>query len=329
MSAHPDERSPSWAVELTHPAPLAAVVVLVLNDHWLKHAAWFPRPVSGKLSDVAGLLFFPVLLFAVADGALRAMGATAARRAIASGQGRAVAAIAAAVVTGVVFSALKLSPGANRWVSGVWGPIALDRTDLAALPALVLGAMWVTRRELGRTAPAPRWMRAMTVLLAAGASLATTPSPVKYDRPYPAWRIVDGNKVSFACADLVAWFSKSGKQGAGVTVRVAGRSAGSVRVVDARFELGPASYPMVDPLAPIDATADSVADLYLPFSFDGDDAWRHGKHDGVVVIRVSACGEDRTLRMPAVFAAPNPLYPPTFPPPAPSVMPVPAPTGMP
>ena len=40
--------------------PLAAIALLFLNDHILK-AAW-PGLVTGKLSDVAGFVFFPFLL---------------------------------------------------------------------------------------------------------------------------------------------------------------------------------------------------------------------------------------------------------------------------
>jgi hypothetical protein len=41
-------------------AAIAAVLLLVLNDHVLKRA--YPGFVTGKLSDVAGMIFFPVLL---------------------------------------------------------------------------------------------------------------------------------------------------------------------------------------------------------------------------------------------------------------------------
>lgn len=57
---------------LVHPLPLVAVVVLVLNDHWWKqaHPSWF----TGKLSDVAGLFFFPLLLDGLVEGALAISG---------------------------------------------------------------------------------------------------------------------------------------------------------------------------------------------------------------------------------------------------------------
>ena len=45
---------------LAHPGSVLALVVLVLNDHVLKQA--WPGPVTGKLSDVAGLVVAPLLL---------------------------------------------------------------------------------------------------------------------------------------------------------------------------------------------------------------------------------------------------------------------------
>ena len=51
--------------EFARPVPLAAAGVLALNDHVLKGAGVLPAWVTGKLSDFAGLFFFPVLLFAL------------------------------------------------------------------------------------------------------------------------------------------------------------------------------------------------------------------------------------------------------------------------
>jgi len=48
---------------LLHPVPLGAIVLLVVNDHVLK--ARGPGFVTGKLSDVAGLVFFPLFLDAL------------------------------------------------------------------------------------------------------------------------------------------------------------------------------------------------------------------------------------------------------------------------
>ena len=46
-----------------HPLPLLAVGLLWLNDHWLK--VTYPSWLTGKLSDFAGLFFFPLFLCAV------------------------------------------------------------------------------------------------------------------------------------------------------------------------------------------------------------------------------------------------------------------------
>jgi len=47
---------------LVRPIALAALALLILNDHVLKSA--FPGPLTGKLSDVAGLMLFPIVLVA-------------------------------------------------------------------------------------------------------------------------------------------------------------------------------------------------------------------------------------------------------------------------
>jgi len=50
---------------LVHPVPLAALALLLVNDHVLKasHPGW----LSGKLSDVAGLVLLPFVLLAAWD----------------------------------------------------------------------------------------------------------------------------------------------------------------------------------------------------------------------------------------------------------------------
>ncbi len=133
--------------------------VLVLNDHVVKHA--WPGVVSGKLSDVAGLVFFPLLLAAAWEHA--------------GGSGRAVVVTWCAALTALVFAAVQISPAAGdvyRAVLGAlqWPYFALaalaqgadvpvlhraqltqDATDLFALPA-VLGAVAIARAASRRTA---------------------------------------------------------------------------------------------------------------------------------------------------------------------------------
>ncbi|MBL8918970.1 MAG: hypothetical protein JNJ54_08945 [Myxococcaceae bacterium] len=140
---------------LLHPVALVAMAVLALNDHWGK-AAW-PGLLTGKLSDVAGLLFFPLALQALWE----VLSARGTRRWAPS---RTVL-VVAAVTTAVGFALVKLSPlagevyrstfGALRWpldagvavVRGAPVPapakvmLTQDATDLVALPAILLATL--------------------------------------------------------------------------------------------------------------------------------------------------------------------------------------------
>lgn len=130
---------------LVAPVSLAAIAVLVINDHVLKAAV--PGVVTGKLSDVAGMIFFPLLVAA----ALEQVGVRHGARTI----------VAAAVATGAVFAAVKLwAPAGDAYRVGLaalqWPLRALvaplgealpalgrvhltaDPTDLVALPALLV-----------------------------------------------------------------------------------------------------------------------------------------------------------------------------------------------
>lgn len=142
---------------LLHPLFLGALAVLLVNDHILK-AAW-PGLITGKLSDVAGLIVVPPVL------------AVAARRVLRhriAGDGPWLAGPAALFVA-LAFSAVKLHPGPNEAYGVVMGlalwpgtalaelardvPVsaptvartALDAGDLVALPAVVLG-WWIAGR---------------------------------------------------------------------------------------------------------------------------------------------------------------------------------------
>lgn len=150
---------------LLHPIALLAIVVLVANDHWLKAA--YPSWLTGKLSDAAGLTFFPLLLLALA-------GHRAPR------SWRTVA--AAALATALVFALVKSFPpatalfrttlGVLQWPflaladalrgARVHGPVAVeavtDPTDLLALPftALAVVIAWRGGYVTARLWPAPR-----------------------------------------------------------------------------------------------------------------------------------------------------------------------------
>lgn len=108
---------------LAAPASVLSLVVLALNDHVLKQA--WPGLVTGKLSDVAGLVFAPLLL-AVLLAAVRVP--------------RPMTVSVAA--TGAGFVLCKTSTVGAAVTSSVWSlfgtptMIRADASDLVALPAL-------------------------------------------------------------------------------------------------------------------------------------------------------------------------------------------------
>jgi hypothetical protein len=141
----------------------------VANDHWLK-AAW-PGPVTGKLSDVAGLVLAPLVLQAAVEVV------TGLRRP-AWRPSRAVL-VGSVAIVGTVFAAINLFPlaadayrvglGAAQWpfraLAAVLAsapipavaPVALvlDPTDLVTLPGLLVPLVlgWRRAERLDRTLP--------------------------------------------------------------------------------------------------------------------------------------------------------------------------------
>ena len=137
--------------EALHPIPLAAVALLAVND-WVLKPRLGPGAVTGKLSDLAGLVFAPVVLSAAIGLVLHVAARLGARVDPSLSRRRLIACIAA---TGAVFTAVKLDPAAARMLAAVIShlgrpaAITLDRTDLACLPALAV-AWWIGRDELRR-----------------------------------------------------------------------------------------------------------------------------------------------------------------------------------
>jgi hypothetical protein len=126
--------------------------MLLLNDHLLKSAA--PGWLTGKLSDVAGLVFFPLLLQGIWE--------VSASLLVARPRPSVVVLIAAVATTGALFAAVESWPPADeayeiamalaRWpldaligsAAGVATPPPVrvsatsDPTDLLALPFLAI-----------------------------------------------------------------------------------------------------------------------------------------------------------------------------------------------
>ncbi len=157
---------------LVHPVTIAALVLLLVNDHVLKAAA--PGLLTGKLSDVAGLVMTPPVLALVL-----AVGAPWLTPNI-----RAVLAVA---TVGAAFAAVKASQPVAEYASALWsvvnGPsvVRADQADLITLPAL--GLAWWTWSLARAGVDLGRWARLVGVLVVlptASMAIVATSAP-QYD----------------------------------------------------------------------------------------------------------------------------------------------------
>ncbi len=138
---------------LLTPTWIAALALLVANDHWLKGSGLVPGVLTGKLSDFAGMIVAPVLLASLLG--------VRSRRALALCH----------VAVGVVFAGIQLSPAfAAQWsalmglVGHPWA-ITCDPTDLIALPFLLVSwALLVPAMDPSRPALVPLQRTAVAAL---------------------------------------------------------------------------------------------------------------------------------------------------------------------
>lgn len=197
---------------LAHPVSVVALVALVVNDHVLKAAfgGWW----TGKLSDVAGLVFFPALVavaLAAVGTVVRGAGGSVARPAHGDFSRLGLGAVA---LTGIGFVWVKATwvgaATASAVLTAIAGPLVdgpsvvrADATDLLALPALGV-AVWAgigvaqsqgaARGTLGvrRTGRTRRALTVAAVPIALLASVATGVSENSHARVVTddagAWR---------------------------------------------------------------------------------------------------------------------------------------------
>jgi len=130
-----------------HPVTLVLVLVLVFND-WVAKPRWHGM-VTGKVSDLAGLAFAPVLLTAMIGLVRHGLARLGARIDPSLSRARL---IAACIATAAGFAIVKLCPPVADVVARAIGHHAEfypDWTDVLCLPA-VLVALWIGRDELRR-----------------------------------------------------------------------------------------------------------------------------------------------------------------------------------
>ena len=218
-------RWPAWAggddfrrragSALIHPATVAALGVLLLNDLLFK-ALWPQAWLTGKLSDLAWLVFALPLLAFLLSFAVR--GDLRARR---------VAFLVAYVGLPLLYAAFNTFDPVHDWImrgisiAGGAAGSPRDATDSLVIPLAWAAALWVWRRQPA----APGAMRLRWAVLVAGvaalASVATSPPDTLYgvqhvgisedgsivaDADFWAYRSVDGG-LSWSQIEGWPWIS--------------------------------------------------------------------------------------------------------------------------
>ena len=281
---------------LLHPLPLAAIALTAVNDHLLKGSGALPGWLTGKLSDFAGLFFFPIAVVAV-------------WRAVARGRWPRVDAAMpaiAAVTAGAFIALFKLSPRACAWLPVVVVP---DASDLLALPMLPLACWWMAARDR-----APR-ARDGAVGAAGGAGrggadvggdVADRTSPCTTGR-CRSGRSCPRRPGALACARTELWVSKSGREGVGLTLAVhAPQAACTVRIDRVTFVL-PGAGAFVAAGFPEELTVPpgQVIHRYVPIAFDNGAAWRKRLVSARVELQVIDMDGAQALRFDLVQRQPT------------------------
>lgn len=221
----------SW---LAHPLTVVALAVLLLNDHVLKAA--YPGWLTGKLSDVAGLLVAPPLVALLLS---------------ATGRGFRATAVVAVALTGTLFTLVKISGYAAGVASAAWTAVAgpsrvlADPTDLLALPALLLAyhvGMRASRAPApGRVAGLARtWLILPVALLGVAATSQQEPADAREAVVFRGEIYVNTVNGYLATVDGRTWREvpyqdEFWKDPAYVAARAAGAEASAPQEPDVRY----------------------------------------------------------------------------------------------
>ena len=163
------------------------------------------------------------------------------------------------------------------------------------------------------------WLGVAAVLACALATAATSPLPVSYPRNYPEWRLTSLLRLDQGSLRVRGWFSKSGKEGVGLTLRLrscgeamVGRDSAArpperggaapiprVAVTRASLEVaGAGSFAAELPL-PVELAPGATRDLYLPFAFDNERLWNDGRRSGQLLVELVIDGRRHVLALAA------------------------------
>lgn len=251
------------------PCFMAAVAVCLANDHLLKGSGVLPSLVTGKLSDFAGLFFFPPLVVALLQVS----------------RPRGVALVY--LVTALLFSFFNIAPlssGLSSWLQANSSSLLFwpDYWDLLALPVLPLS--WFVLARVPREGAMRRRRRWLEYLMALSAVITTgaTSIPGSYE---PYTYVAD--PISFHYSYSVGYSYQGFREGVLTTnnflfvqpnqnrVVELGRSLSSGAVSFSRsfsYVDGIASWSVSDQSFPLSAIPENGFESPLDIALEGDGA---------------------------------------------------------
>ena len=308
-----DVRHP--ATLLCHPVVVMAVVVCAVNDHLFKGSGWLPGVVTGKLSDVAGLFFFPTLLAVLLFLATRIAGRWSPPiRQFRWFDRPRVYLDTAAFLTIAVFAAVNISLTANSLLEPYWGVVTMDVTDLLCLPMVLVGRQFALRRWTQpkistNTTRSLGWKHWGAIAFAVVVSSATSPAPATVTiTGFPHWEVSPSVVHCHHDTEIRGWFARSGKQGAGFVLRLDRvadgpteaevNSAKLIASFHASLPRGRALVVNGRP-SPRSQTIDGGGAFYIPFEFDNEQAQDDDLTKGAVEITLYLDGQRYDLRFDA------------------------------
>jgi hypothetical protein len=128
---------------LIHPVPIAAVIVTGLNDHYFKYK--FPGWITGKLSDICGVFYFPLFLIAGFSLLVNLIKYSKIKQGITRPfYINSVSFFVCAFLTGILMGFIKLSNFGNAFVNNYFSKLVFeiqitkDPSDMLALIMLPL-----------------------------------------------------------------------------------------------------------------------------------------------------------------------------------------------
>ncbi|MBL8090790.1 MAG: hypothetical protein KF758_03640 [Anaerolineales bacterium] len=158
-----NQNSKTDLMTLMHPLMLLSIFVLLVNDHVLK--VHFPSALTGKISDFAGLFFFPILLSAILHFVLKSF----------QFQSRNIT-FTSFCFTAIYFSLIKTVPFFNDFTEKLFSiQIILDPSDLMAL--IMLPLAWMLKEKVASESKTGISKLSYLVLgIASMATMATSPA---------------------------------------------------------------------------------------------------------------------------------------------------------